>query len=83
MALSDRRKSYSVKIHQHPQSPAVPVYAVLNSPSMNSGAFFVSTEPEYEAMRFFHTLAQSVCALAGLPDPPPPGELVIPLTPKT
>jgi hypothetical protein len=81
MALSDRRKSYSVKIHQHPQSPAVPVYAVLDSPSMNSPLIFVSTEPE--AMRFFHTLAQSVCALAGLPDPPPPGGLVIPFKPKT
>jgi hypothetical protein len=70
MALSDRRKSYSVKIHQHPQSPAVPVYAVLDSPSMNSPLIF-------------HTLAQSVCALAGLPDPPPPGGLVIPFKPKT
>ena len=55
---------------------------------------FVSNEPDIaewlihasdhvEAMRFFHTLARSVCALAGLPEPPPPGGLVIPFKPKT
>jgi hypothetical protein len=47
MALSDRRKSYSVKIHQHPQSPAVPVYAVLDSPSMNSGAYLRKHRTRY------------------------------------
>jgi hypothetical protein len=35
-----------------------------------------------DAMRFFHTLGRSLCALAGLPEPRPPGALVIPMNAK-
>ena len=35
-----------------------------------------------DAMRFFHTLGRSLCALARLPEPKPPGGLVIPLKAK-
>jgi hypothetical protein len=35
-----------------------------------------------ELMNFFKTLARSACTLASMPEPPPPGGLVIPLEPK-
>ena len=34
--------------------------------------WLIHASDHVEAMRFFHTLARSVCALAGLPEPPPP-----------
>ena len=44
--------------------------------------WLIHASDHVEAMRFFHTLARSVCALSGLPEPPP-GALVIPLRSKT
>jgi hypothetical protein len=45
--------------------------------------WFVHGGDHVAAMRFFHTLGRSLCALAGLPEPRPPGGVVIPMRTKT